>query len=282
MELNRWKTASGCSPKICCALKAFCWEEQLSVKTHFLRQPPFGREVQGGQLSASAALPITEAWTSVPGTPSIPGRHLKSDRSRAPEEPSKRLLSTASSPRRGMETNVHGPPGGLAAHKPTFPNSNKQKPTASTNQRPGRAPPTRCEGASRAAGVWRHPRHPSGMIQSQGRDWHRATRHKLPEAQISAQQSRGDCKQLTRPWKAKPWLEVAHQRTSDCVETARSTTIHQTAQHPLCLERSSPTTLAGSTTSPPHTCVHTHGQTTTHPHPPPPAHRRPISPHVER
>ena len=165
--------------------------------------------------------------------------------------------------------------GGLAAHKHTFPNSNKQKPTTSTNQRPGRAPPTRCEGASRAAGVWRHPRHPPGMIQSQGQ--HRAPRHKLPEAQISAQQARGDCKQLTRPWKAKPWLEVAHQRTSDCVETARSTTIHQTAQHPLCLERSSPTTLAGSTASPPHTWPDYR-----HPHPPPPAHRRHVSPHVER
>lgn len=36
-----------------------------------------------------------------PRTPSIPGQHLKSDRSRAPAERSQQLLSTASSPRRG-------------------------------------------------------------------------------------------------------------------------------------------------------------------------------------
>ena len=161
-----------------------------------------------------------------------------------------------------MEASAHGPPGGLAAHKPTFPDFNKQKSTTSTNQRPGRAPPTRCEGASRAVGVWRHPRHPPSMIQPQ--DQHRAPRHELPEAQIAAQQARGDCKQLTRPWKAKPWFQVARQRTSDCVERARSTTIHQTAQHPLCLERSSPTTLDGSAASLPHMRVHTGGQTTTH------------------
>lgn len=161
----------------------------------------------------------------------------------------------------------------LSSTQPTFPNSNKQKSTTSTNQRPGRAPPTRCEGASRAVGVWRHPRHPPGMIQPQGQDQHRAPRHELPEAQIVAQQARGDCKQLTRPWKAKPWFQVAHQRTSDCVEKATSTTIHQTAQHPLCLERSSPTTLVGSAASPPHMRVHTRGQTTTHPHPPTPCPR---------
>lgn len=163
-----------------------------------------------------------------------------------------------------MEASAHGPPGGLAAHKPTFPDSTKQKST-STNQRPGRAPPTRCKGASRAVGVWRHPQHPPSMIQPQ--DQHRAPRHELPEAQIVAQQARGDCKQLTRPWKAKPWFQVARQRTSDYVKRARSTTIHQTAQHPLCLERSSPTTLDGSAASLPHMRVHTCGQTTTHSHP---------------
>lgn len=108
---------------------------------------------------------------------------------------------TASSPRHGEGTgaNAHRPRGALAAQSPPSRILTEQKSTTSTNQKTRQGSTHKVRGSSRAAGSGGIHGTRQGPVQLQGWDRHRAPRHKLPEAQISAQQARGSCKQLTRP-----------------------------------------------------------------------------------